>query len=210
MDVIILGYVLIALSAALISAPLAPVPRIGRHEHKRSLGADSRRAMTLQFITMLGDQLRIGNAPLQALRQAATMHPMLEIEIDSQASHDESLSQLRRNAVNGAEALLKIALFLDLSNQRGTPLIPALDAIAMSIESELSLEEELLSEIAGARATAVLMSLLPLLILLALHPFHFVFGTTVGRIALSASVLLNLLGRFWLTRIMRSALAVTS
>ncbi len=105
---------------------------------------------------------------------------------------------------------MKVALFLDLSNQRGTPLIPALDAIAMNIESELSLEEELLSEIADARATAVLMSLLPLLILLALHPFHFVFGTTVGRIALSASVLLNLLGRFWLTRITRSALAVTS
>lgn len=135
---------------------------------------------------------------------------MLALKIEVRDSHEENLTILRRNAVNGAEALLKVALFLDLSNQRGTPLIPALDAIVESIESELSLEEELLSEIAGARATAVLMSLLPVIILLALHPFHFLFGTLIGRIAFTASVLLNLLGRVWLAHITKSALAVTS
>lgn len=206
----ILSYFLIALSAALFSAPISPIPRIGHRSRQLSLDVNARRAITLEFITMLADQLRIGNSPLQALTHAAAMHPMLGVEISRRDSHDENLATLRRNAFNGAEALLKVALFLDLSNQRGTPLIPALDAIVESIESELSLEEELLSEIAGARATAILMSLLPLLILLALHPFHFLFGTIVGRIALTGSVLLNLAGRFWLARITRSALAVTS
>lgn len=166
--------------------------------------------MTLEFITILADQLRVGSAPLQAFCHAASIHPLLGIEMEPRGSHEECLSIMRGSAIDGSEALLKVALFMDLSHHRGAPLIPALDAIATSIEGELALEEELLNEIASARATAVLMSLLPILIVLALHPFHFLFGTVIGRICLTAAVFLNLIGRFWLARITRSALAVTS
>lgn len=204
----ILGYFLIALSTALFAAPISPVPRTARRAHKVAIGANARRTLTLEFITMLADQLRVGNSPHKALRHAAVMHPSLDLEMGS--SDEENLTTLRRKAIDGAQALSKVALFLELSNQRGTPLIPALDAIAASIEGELSLEEELQGELAGARATAVLMSVLPLIILIALHPFHFLFGTLVGRIALLASILLNLIGRFWLARITKGAMAVTS
>jgi tight adherence protein B len=210
MGVRILAYFLIALAAALISSPISPIPRISHPAQKVVQGASKRRALTLEFITTLADQLRVGGSPQQALIHAAALHPLLAIKIEARDSHDENLKILRINAINGAEALIKVALFVDLSNQRGTPIIPALEAIVESIESELSLEEELLSEIAGAKATAVLMSLLPVLILLALHPFHFLFGTMIGRVAFTASVLLNLLGRFWLARITKNALAVTS
>lgn len=206
----LLSYFLIALAAALISAPISPIPRISQRAGKISLNASKRRTLTLEFVTTMADQLRVGGSPHQALTHAAALHPMLALKIEAGDPHDQYLAILRRNAINGAEALLKVALFIDLSNQHGTPLIPALDAIAESIEGELSLEEELLSEIAGARATAVLMSLLPVLILLALHPFHFLFGTLIGRIAFAASLLLNLLGRFWLAQITKSAMTVTS
>jgi tight adherence protein B len=206
----ILSYFLIALAAALISAPISPFPRIGHRVRSVTSGADKRRILTLEFITCVSDQLRVGSSPPQALAHAAALHSKLSIRIDPRDSQEESVNTLRRNGVDGADALLKVALFVELSNQRGTPLIPALDAIVESIENELSLEEELLSEIAGARATAVLMSLLPILILLALHPFHFLFGTMVGRIAFAGALSLNLLGRFWLDRITKSALAVTS
>jgi len=210
MAVRILGYALVAFSAALVAAPLAPIPRTHRRDREESVGKDPRRYMTMEFITLLADQLRIGGSPQQALHYAAGKHPKLSIGIEANDNLDEIASTLRSNAVDGAEALLKVALFVDLSNRRGTPLIPAIEAIAAGIESEMNVAEELLGEIAGARATAVLMSILPVLIILALHPFHFLFGTLVGRIALVAAVLLNLLGRYWLARITKNALAISS
>jgi tight adherence protein B len=210
LEVKILGYFLIAFAAALISAPISPLPKVGERLPFLPSAAGPRRRLTLEFITTVSDQLRVGSSPPQALAHAAVLHSALSIRIDQRDIHEDNVSVLRRNAIDGAEALLKVALFLELSNQRGTPLIPALDAIVESMENELSLEEELLSEIAGARATAVLMSLLPVLILLALHPFHFLFGTMIGRIAFCGALILNLVGRFWLGRITKSALAVTS
>jgi tight adherence protein B len=208
--VTLLGYLLIGLAAAIISAPIAALPRIGHHPLKRTADSSNRRKLTLEFVANVADQLRVGNSPQQALSQAAALHSKLGIRVVASDGIDQNIDTLRRNAIGGAEALLKVALFLELSNRRGTSLISALDAIAESIENELSLEDELLSEIAGARATGTLMSLLPILILMALHPFHFLFGTMVGRIAFGGAVILNLLGRFWLHRIINSALAVTS
>jgi hypothetical protein len=210
MAVKILSYFLIALAAALISAPISPLPRIGDRLRGVTTGVSKRRTLTLEFITTVSDQIRVGNSPARALAHAAALHPMLYMRIEPNDTHEENLHTLRLNAINGGEALLKVALFIELSSQRGTPLVPALDAIVESIESDLALEEELLSEIADARATAVLMSVLPIVILVALHPFHFLFGTMVGRIAFGGAVILNLLGRFWLARITKSALAVTS
>jgi hypothetical protein len=204
LEVKILGYFLIAFAAALISAPISPLPKVGERLPFLPSAAGPRRRLTLEFITTVSDQLRVGSSPPQALAHAAVLHSALSIRIDQRDIHEDNVSVLRRNAIDGAEALLKVALFLELSNQRGTPLIPALDAIVESMENELSLEEELLSEI------AVLMSLLPVLILLALHPFHFLFGTMIGRIAFCGALILNLVGRFWLGRITKSALAVTS
>jgi hypothetical protein len=210
MVVKILGYFLIALAAALISAPISPLPRTSHRLRGVTTVVSKRGTLTLEFITTVSDQIRVGNSPAQSLAHAAALHPMLNIWIDPNDNHEENLRTLRLNAINGAEALLKVALFIELSSQRGTPLVPALDAIVESIESDLSLEEELLSEIADARATAVLMSVLPILTLIALHPFHFLFGTMIGRIAFGGAIILNLLGRFWLARITKSALAVTS
>jgi len=152
----------------------------------------------------------VGLAPSTALARAATTHPELGLSINSELTHEEIVTELRRNAVQGAEVLAKVALFLDLSNERGTPLLPALDAIIGSLDAELAIEEELQSEVAGAKATATLLSLIPLVILLALHPFHFLFGTLVGRLVLIAAVILNLLGRFWISRIIKSATVVQS
>ncbi|HUW79162.1 MAG TPA: hypothetical protein VMV52_10510 [Candidatus Nanopelagicaceae bacterium] len=210
-----LGYFLIALAAAVIAAPISSRPRI-RHGAINSTGhqflsrGNGIRTMTLDLVTGLADQLRVGHSPIQALAEASVLYPELHLEITSQTRLEDALAELRDGAVKGADALLKVALFIELSDQRGTSLIPALDAIAESIENELEIEEELLSEIAGARATAILMSLLPVLILMALHPFHFLFGTLIGRIALTGAVTLNALGRFWLNRITRSALVVVS
>ncbi len=199
------GYLLIAVSAALFSAPIAPVPKTGLRPRTRSLSPDRRRAAVSELVTAFADQLRVGLAPGKALSRAATNQPMLGISVNSESTHEEIIAELRRNAVQGAEALAKVALFLDLSNARGTPLLPALEAIIGSLDTELAINEELQSEVAGAKATATLLSLIPLIVLLALHPFHFLFGTLLGRLALVGAVGLNLLGRFWISRISQSA-----
>jgi len=206
----ILGYLLIIFAAALFAAPISPIPKLQRRVRRFSVSTSSKRAETLSFITMLADQLRIGASPSQALVRSADAHPLLVLEIHSGDSENDNLLALRRNVIDGSQALLKVALFFELSSKRGTPLIPALDAIVESIENEIGLEEELHSEVAGARATATLMSMMPILILLVLHPYHFIFGTDIGRVCITASVLLNLLGRLWLSRITKNAMAVTS
>lgn len=204
------GYLLIAVSAALFSAPIAPVPKTGLRPQPRQLSLDRRRVVVSEFVTVFADQLRVGFAPGKALSRAAANHRVLGISVSSESTHEEIIAELRRNAVQGAEALAKVALFLDLSNERGTPLLPALEAIIGSLDTELAIGEELQSEVAGAKATATLLSLIPLIVLLALHPFHFLFGTLIGRLALIGAVSLNLLGRFWISRISQSATVIHS
>lgn len=204
------GYLLIAVSAALFSAPIAPVPKTGLRPRARSLSPDSRRMVASEFVTAFADQLRAGFAPGKALSRAAASQPALGILVNSESTHEEIIAELRRNTFEGAEALAKVALFLDLSNERGTPLLPALEAIIGSLDAELAISEELQSEVASAKATATLLSLIPLIVLLALHPFHFLFGTLIGRLALVGAVSLNLLGRFWISRISQSATVIHS
>ena len=84
-----------------------------------------------------------------------------------------------------------------------------LDSIADGHRRSAAVRSSLRVELAGPRATARLMSLLPLLglglaFLLGADPLNWLLTSPIGWVCLLAAVLLNLTGYWWITRIVRA------
>ncbi|MUL39652.1 hypothetical protein FZ103_00390 [Streptomonospora sp. PA3] len=115
-------------------------------------------------------------------------------------------------AAPGAGGLGQLAACWRVAASTGAGLADAADRLAAALSAEEALRRELGAQLAGPRATAVLLSVLPVLGLgmataLGGSPLAFLFTTPAGLLCLAAGLVLDAVGLFWTHRMVRRVLS---
>lgn len=106
--------------------------------------------------------------------------------------------------------LLWLALAAEVADRSGAPASAVLERFAELVRAELAQQQERSVALAGPRATATLLSVLPLVApvlgrLLGADPLATLVGTGPGRLCLLAGVGFWLAGRCWTVRLVARA-----
>ena len=166
------------------------------------------RAMVVELLGALAAELRAGAAPRESLAAAAQGWPSLApLAASARSVHvdvPDLLAAAARHA--GAEGLRALALCWQVSEHSGAGLAPAVSRLAESLRDDEQLRREVAAQLAGPRATAVLLAMLPLLGLamgsaLGADPLGLLLGTPLGLALLGSGLALEVLGLRWTARI---------
>lgn len=114
----------------------------------------------------------------------------------------------------GAEGLRGLAACWRVAVDQGAGLAAGLDRLEGALRAERDQRSDLRAQLAGARATAVMLAALPVLglllgVALGADPLHVLLHTGAGLGCLLAGGLLESLGVWWVARIVRAAEAAS-
>ena len=103
-----------------------------------------------------------------------------------------------------------VALACDVSHDSGAPMADVLDGLVASLRAEQDAARERQSALAGPRATAAVLTWLPLAglglaLLTGTNVVTVLLTTTAGRAGLAVGAALWLTGRWWMARMLRQA-----
>ncbi|MFD8518741.1 type II secretion system F family protein [Streptomyces capillispiralis] len=115
----------------------------------------------------------------------------------------------------GGEGLRGLAACWRVAVDQGAGLAAGLDRLEAALRAERDQRDDLRAQLAGARATAVVLAGLPVVGLalgaaLGADPLHVLLHTPSGLVCLAAGAVLEGLGLWWALRIMRGAEEVTA
>jgi tight adherence protein B len=192
---------------------------------RRRADADHLSTALAEVIGALASDLAVGRSPAQALggladeaasdpnadstrlRLARLLRPIAET-----ARLGGSVPEALRAAStgDGCSALARVAAAWQLAESSGAPVATVLGRVGSAIRQHADHVRDVRAELAGPRASARLLAMLPVLGLLmgtgiGAHPVHVLLETTYGQLALCAGVALELAGLFWTDRIARRA-----
>jgi tight adherence protein B len=103
-----------------------------------------------------------------------------------------------------------VAAVWTVSAESGAPAAAVLDRVEQDLRTRERQRREVAAQLAGARSTAVLLAVLPLLGIglgaaMGARPLHVLFGTGRGQVALLVGAGLDALGLLWTARIVAGA-----
>ena len=175
---------------------------VGRTRRRRS-----RQRTQLQVIELcdaLGAELAAGIPATRAVELACTAEPTWMPVATTARLGGDVAAALRRLASDraGGDGLLAVAAAWEVSLRSGAPLGDVLDRVAVALRDEQDARAEVTATLAPSRATAKMLTLLPLLGLglgesMGAHPTGFLLGTPVGLGCLGGGVVLALVGVLW-------------
>jgi tight adherence protein B len=198
------------LLAGVAAAPWA-VRRRRRREEER--GAEHRRETVIAFCAALAGEVRAGRQPEQALLAAGVSGlgaPAAGLLAAARYGGDVPAALRRAAGRPGAEGLAAVAACWQVAVDGGASLATGLDRVAQSLRAERDQREELRSQLAGPRATALVLAALPLAGLLlgaamGVQPLRVLLHTAPGLGCLAAGVALEWAGLSWASAIIRHA-----
>lgn len=162
--------------------------------------------------TALAAELRTGAPPATALRRVAKRHTCLTKAGVAAGLHGDVAAVLHREGrASDSAALLTLSACWQVAAHTGAGLAAGADPAAQVARSEDRIRAEVQQELAGPRATARLLGLLPVLgiglgALLGAQPLSWLLGSGVGRIFLVLGLAFMLAGHLWVQRIIARAL----
>jgi len=175
------------------------------------------RAGAVEAVAVLSAELRAGRAPEQALTVAAAVSEggfsaalaAAARAVQVGADPAQLLRATRGSAA--ADALRGLAACLQVCHGSGGSLARATDTVAAALRAEQEQRLAVESELAGPRATALMLAGLPvagtlLAAGLGARPVHVLLHTFVGGICLVTGVLLDLAGLWWTERLVAKVL----
>ncbi|MFH8657220.1 type II secretion system F family protein [Streptomyces afghaniensis] len=213
------GLVLAVLGASVLPVVLgaAGVPLLrrvrlaGRVRRDRERRADA----VIALCGALAGEVRAGRQPAEALLRAARDCGGLadaQGTVLAAARFGGDVPDALATAAGqpGAEGLRGLAACWRVAVDQGAGLAAGLDRLAAALRAERDQRSDLRAQLAGARATAVLLAGLPALGLLigtalGADPLHVLLHTTAGLGCLVAGGVLEGLGLWWVQRIVRGA-----
>ncbi|WP_165967007.1 type II secretion system F family protein [Actinomadura sp. 7K507] len=219
-------------SAAAVWTFLAPPPAVHRLNHLitrppgnplRSVRARAEalrerrtrphrwRTAVIELCDSMAAELAAGRTPDEAFAAAATvLDPHVSKELlNIPRPPPDHLAKLAASQP-GAEGLRLMAACWRVGSERGGTLATVLDGLAAALRDEEAQRQDVSVQLAGPRATARLLAVLPLLGLLmaaalGAHPISFLCGTLPGAACLITGTTLNLTGLYWTRHLARSA-----
>ncbi len=200
----------LALLAVLGAAALGVLRIVQRSRRDRV--AHARRQHVVDYCEELAGELRAGQPVTVAVARAARVWPETE-PVAAAARLDASVpTALRRLArLPGATAMARLAGAWQLSAGTGAGLVVSVEQVLATARSEATTTRLVRAELASARATARLVTALPVVVLLAAEgvgarPWHFLLATWPGTACLATGVGLSLAGLGWIDRIAAASL----
>jgi tight adherence protein B len=170
------------------------------------------RAAVIDLCEGLAAELTAGSAPEEALDRAVAF---LEPSITRAFAHLRNATDIPAGlelaaATPGAEGLRLLAACWRIGVERGGAFASVADGLAAALRDEETHRRQVSAQLAGARATAKLLAVLPLLGIamaaaLGAHPLTFLFTTLPGLVCLIVGVGLDATGVLWTRRIATSA-----
>lgn len=182
---------------------------VGRARQERLAG--ERRLRVVDYCEALVGELRSGQPVTRAVERSADVWPEAE-GVAAAARLDASVPRAMRRLAElpGAGAIRRLAGAWEISASTGSGLVLAVEQVLATVRAEEATARLVRAELASARATARLVTALPVVVLLAAQgigaqPWRFLLDTPAGVACLGAGVVLNLVGLAWIDRIaMRS------
>lgn len=213
--VALLGGSVIPLMAGAASVPLM---RRWLRTRARERARVARAAEVVALCGAVVGELRAGAQPGQALTAAIRRTApgpggpgAAEAGVLAAAAFGGDVPGALRQAARepGAEGLAGMAACWRVSVDGGAGLAAGLDRLEGALRAERDRQESLRAQLAGARSTAVVLALLPLVGLLigtglGADPLHVLLHTPIGWGCLVAGALLEALGLLWCRRIVRT------
>ncbi|MFN2538121.1 MAG: type II secretion system F family protein [Mycobacteriales bacterium] len=214
---VVLGCLVLGLPAA-IAGGLVAVAVVQALRQRATTRADAaERAGAVEAVAVLAAELRVGRGPGEALAAGAALAEgpfAAALAAASRAMHvgaDPSHVLRHASASAAHDALRGLAACLQVCAGSGGSLARATDTVAEALRAEQDQRLEVESELAGPRATALMLAGLPLAgTLLAAglgaRPLHVLLHTSIGGGCLVLGVLLDLAGLWWTQRLVAGAL----
>ncbi|CAM5437573.1 type II secretion system F family protein [Streptomyces purpurascens] len=213
------GLVLAVLGASVLPVVLgaAGVPLLRRVRLAGRAGRDRERRAdaVIALCGALAGEVRAGRQPGEALLRAARDCGGL---VDAQATvlaaarfgGDVPVALEAAARQPGGEGLRGLAACWRVAVDQGAGLAAGLDRLAAALRAERDQRSDLRAQLAGARATAVMLAGLPALGLLigtalGAEPLHVLLHTAAGLGCLVVGGVLEGLGLWWVLRIVRGA-----
>ncbi|MER7739382.1 type II secretion system F family protein [Streptomyces sp. NPDC096538] len=213
------GLVLAVLGASVLpvvaGAAGVPVLRRVRRAAADRRRRESRADAVIALCGALAGELRAGRQPGEALLPAARdsgglggMQAAVLAAARFGGDVPDALAAAARQP--GAEGLRGLAACWRVAVDQGAGLADGLDRLEAALRAERDQRADLRAQLAGARATAVMLAGLPVVGLalgaaLGADPLHVLLHTPSGSVCLAAGGVLEGLGLWWVLRIMRGA-----
>lgn len=216
-------------SPAGVAAGPGASARASRQVLGRQLGAlrrrprrdrDREQARAMEACAVLSAELRAGRSAAHALAAAAGAASGPTARVIGSAASAAALGGDVPGALTAPSAqavavpglLRGLAACWTLCSTTGSGLATAVERLEQAERDAAARRRDIDVELAGPRATARLLALLPALGLvmsagLGAAPLHVLLGTTVGRISLALGVVLELVGLRWTSRLVAHAAA---
>jgi len=179
-----------------------------QHLPARRRNERQNRSAVLGLCAALVAELRAGRQPGEALDRAGLAWPSAAPRaLSAVRVGDQVVEALKLDAKEpGRGGLRALAVCWRVAEHHGTGLATAVAQITASLRAEEEHRRRLAAELAGPRATARLLALLPLVGIamgqaLDADPLRMLVGTTWGRLALVAGIALEVCGAWWVSRI---------
>lgn len=179
----------------------------------RSRSAAAERSGAAQGCRVLAAELAAGRTPADALRAAAepatgaTAEALLGAAAAARLGGDVPAALVAGSAGSAVTPLLRaLAACWTVCATTGSGLAAAVQRLEEGLQSEQELRRTVDAELAGPRATAVLLAVLPVVGLLmaaglGADPLHVLLETPVGLLCLTTGLALDALGLWWTQRL---------
>jgi tight adherence protein B len=200
----------------LIAGALAvPLARRELRARERGRSRERRVAEVIALCSALAGELRTGRQPAAALLVAARDSDGLGRAVAAvlaAARFGGDVPDALRTAARepGADGLSGLAACWSVAVDSGAGLAAGVERLEEALRSERDQREDLRAQMAGARSTAVLLAVLPVLGILlgtalGADPLYVLLHTPAGLACLLAGGLLEAAGVWWAMRIVRGA-----
>jgi tight adherence protein B len=180
--------------------------------NRRRRDVAARRTAVIELCDGTAAELTAGRPAGTALAQAAAVLPNLPgLASIGDATPEEMIATLTRaSTVEGCDGLRLLAGCWRIGVDRGGMLASVIEGLAEALRDEQSHREDIALQLAGPRATARLLAVLPALGLgmaaaLGADPLRFLFGTMPGALCLILGSGLDILGLWWTSRLATAA-----
>lgn len=218
---LVAGVLVLLLLLGVVGAAVAVVVGLVGQRGWRSRGTrravEQERSSAVEALVVLGSELRAGRQLSDALEGAASVATgQLALVLLGAASAQRFGAEAAQALAAGAdetatpEVLRGLAACCQVCSSTGSSLAVAVDRLSESLRAEREQQLAVQAELAGPRATAVLLALLPVIGIalaagLGARPLHVLLHTPVGIGCLVGGLALDLLGLWWTGRLVAAA-----
>jgi tight adherence protein B len=194
-----------------LKPPARPWRLLARRETARRSAA-SRTELLLQVIEAVAAQVRGGAVP--SLAWDAAVDVMGGPGDELPRARGEPLAEVLRRSGPGDRVVLSVAAAWALADDVGAPLADLLDELGAGLRAEAEVDAEVDAALAGPRATAQLLAVLPVAgiglgELIGAEPLSVLLTTPVGRLSGAVGIALAVGGQLWTRRLVARVAAVS-